>query len=244
MRVVIATVCLLGCTALAGAAPPMVPITACGDVVPRHAIGYLTGDLDCTGFTAMPGAVMLSKSATLELRGFTITGGLFGIVCGEMRPRQDLPPALYSSGKCTVVGGGGRVTGAGAHGILGDKPTVSDVTIDGCDEEGIFASLGSRVSNATVTGNGGAGMRIDGQAYVLGSTITGNGEDGIRTKRLRMKLSSAIGNVVGAVCGPYPKQACADLVVGTFPRLDGSACGTSLIAGPGVQSSWHVCTDD
>jgi hypothetical protein len=32
-------------------APPEVAVTTCGQIIPDGTLGYLTGNLDCTGFT-------------------------------------------------------------------------------------------------------------------------------------------------------------------------------------------------
>jgi hypothetical protein len=243
MRTLIAAACLLGSSALASAAPLMVPITACGDTVPRHAIGYLTADLDCTGFNGFP--VLLNRQATLELRGFTLKGGIVAVECGEMRPREDLPPALYNSGKCTVIGGGGRVTGADAHGIAGDAPIVSDLTIDGCGQGGVYARYDVRLTGVTVSGSGTFGLRIDRNAFVTGSSITGSAENGIVARRLRLIDSTVTGNGIGPSCGPYPLAQCADLATAKRPRLDDSSCGTSLVGQQGYpKPSWGVCALD
>jgi hypothetical protein len=55
--------------ALALASSP-VPVTTCGQSVPKR--GVLTGDLDCSALSGP--AVVLGKTGKLDLAGFTLTG--------------------------------------------------------------------------------------------------------------------------------------------------------------------------
>ena len=57
---------------------PEVAVTSCGQIVPKRTLGYLTGDLDCSGYTGdgpdlydAGAAVTLGYKSKLDLRGFT-----------------------------------------------------------------------------------------------------------------------------------------------------------------------------
>lgn len=236
---------LLLSATLASAAPPQVPISACGDTVPRKAVGYLTTDLDCTGFTGTPGAVMVSKGAALELRGHTITGALFGVVCGELRPRPDLPPALYVEGKCRIDGGGGSVLASEAHGILGLRTTVRNLTIDGAGQLGISGLGPTKLEHVTVTNSSKFGVSIDGSVRLVDATVTGN-HGGIGAHSIRIFGSTATGNDIDASCsGSLFQIACADLVARHRPAVRDTQCGLSS-APYDVRPphTWGVCTLD
>ena len=234
---------ILGCSSVAGAAPPApVAITTCGQAVPPRGLGYLTADLDCTGFDGAIGSVMVSRGATLELRGFTLTGGLFGVVCGELVPRPDLPPALQMGRTCKVDGGGGTITGAEAHGVLIYRGQVSDVTITHSGQAGVASMNKMTLENVTITDSGTDGARSDRGAVVVGTTITGSGEDGLHAALSAKVLGSTLtGNGISADCAVG--DPCADLATIRRPKLGlGSVCGTSRqIFTP---YSWHVCQLD
>ena len=105
-------------------------MTACGQTVPRRTVGYLVGDLDCTGpqtGAASVAAVFVAKRGTLELRGYTISG--LGIACGEPGTDTLGQHFLTRVGTCTIDGGGGVVADAASNGVVAKKLTARDVTI-------------------------------------------------------------------------------------------------------------------
>lgn len=239
-RLLLALLLGLTCSSLASAAPALVPVTTCGQTVARGTIGYLTGDLDCTGFTATPGAVMLSRGSRLDLGGFTITGALFGIVCGEL---GDDGMGLFLVGKCRVVGAGGTILNSEAHGILANGITVTNLTILDVGQEGLAAYGPAKLTNVTITNSGTEGARLIKGAKVVASSITGSGESGILSeRRVTLVDSTVTGNSLnGAEC-PYP-HSCADLFTERRPSLKNSTCGTSRMPGGG-SFTWGVCTLD
>ena len=110
---------------LHAAEPADVPITTCGQVVPKRALGYLTADLDCTGFTGGPAnvypnskgaAVYLEKKSRLDLRGFTLTGGGHGVQCDALECDRGRP---CSKGPCEVFNGTLVSSAQGANGVVG-----------------------------------------------------------------------------------------------------------------------------
>jgi hypothetical protein len=245
MRVPTAVSALMLLWSSAGhAAPPMVPISACGDVVPRRAIGYLTNDLDCEFAPGGPiAAVLVSRGGTLELRGHSIRADFLfaAVICGELVQRPDLPPALEISGRCRVDGGGGTITRTG---LLGDKLTVTDVTIDDTYGGAIYCDNSCKVVNATITDSGTTAVESRGAVSLVDSTITGSAETGVFARRLRALRSSIGASGTSSECtGGFPP--CADLVLERRPNLHATTCGTS--AKPVNQSpipTWGVCADD
>lgn len=181
---------------------------------------------------------MVSRRATFELRGFRVTGGLFGVLCGEHRPNRFGDIRLYIDGKCTVIGGGGAVSSSDAHGVTADQLTVSDLTIENAGQMGIYSHKKARVENVTVTGSGSSGMRIDGPAFVSSSSVSGSAENGITSGRtLRISDSTVIDNGLGPDC-PYP-FSCVDLRSRLRPKIVNTVCGTSG-SGPNT-GPWYVC---
>lgn len=244
MRRILTTVVILGIVSPAAAAPLPVALTACGQAVPRRTVGYLVGDLDCTGpqtGAAAIAAVLVAKRGTLELRGYTIRGS--GVACGEVVTDSLGQTALTNVGTCTIDGGGGVIAEAAAHGVSAKKLSARDITIRDSGAEGAWSMNGVTLDNVTITGSGGFGARIDvKKAKVSNSTITGNGEYGIDADKLLLTGSTVTGNGIGPNCGPPPLLQCADLHVYRLPRLIDSTCGTSVMTTQ--PETWGVCQFD
>lgn len=219
------------------------PVTACGDVVPRGTIGYLTADLDCTGL-GLIASVYLQPGGRLELRGFTITGSILGVSCHFLRGD---PPRLYSgSGSCRIDGGGGRIAASDAHGVSGHNLLIRNLTIDGVGQEGVHADAKARLTNVTITNSGGVGVAARG-ANLENTTVTGSGEHGVGAQNIRMTGSTVTGNGTNTTeCdGNLFPDRCADLLSEKRPRLKDSVCGTSLVpVRVFPPQSWHVCQSD
>jgi hypothetical protein len=190
---------------------------------------------------AAPASVVVLPGSVLELRGFTITGGLFGVACFDVREGR-----FYSGGSCRVDGGGGHIVNSVAHGIGGTRVNVANVTIDGAGQEGVAADTKIRLQNVTITdclGHGAASRGVQ----AIDSTITGSGEDGIAASNATLSGSTVTGNGVGSECGsPFQSRPCADLLTKVRPHVKRSTCDTSL----GMPKSkrdgidWDVCTND
>jgi len=144
-----------------GMAFAQVPVTECGQVIPRGRIGELAQDLSCPDAPKVcsdwstlcsltedcpPGkscgeaaAVYLEPGATLKMNGFTIDGEVLGVRC---RPRR-----------CTILGPGTiRAAQRGvamSHPSRGTRIEISNVLIDG--SSGGIASGYGEVSATAVT---------------------------------------------------------------------------------------------
>ena len=235
-RLLLVTVLGLACSSLANAAPQLVLVTTCGQIVPRGAIGNLTGNLDCTGFDGTPGAVMLSRGARLDLAGFTITGALFGVVCGE------LDHGLVLLGKCRVVGAGGKIVDSEAHGILAYGITAANLTIQDVGQQGIAAHGTAKLTSVTVTNSGSEGLSLERGGKIVASTITGSGESGVLAgRRVTLVDSTVTGSGVDTM--ECAGEHCADLNTLRRPALKSSTCETSYRP-DAFPFNWGVCSLD
>jgi hypothetical protein len=232
------------------AAPPLpdVEVTTCGQVVPAKTLGYLTADLDCTGFTGGPAnveplyagaAVYLGKKSRLDLRGFTITGGRQGAMCDALVCRYDKP---CSKGPCEIFNGTLVGSPDSVNGIVGYRPNVHHMTVSGF-HFGVTAIDQLNLGTATVANNevmGVAGKKLT----IVATAITNNGYFGVdgwtdRGHGVRLIDSTVIDNGDGEFCGLNP---CADLGSVKPPRVRNSSCGTSFQVGG--SGSWGVCAND
>jgi hypothetical protein len=239
--------------AVHAAPPPEIEVTTCGQVIPKKALGYLTADLDCTGFVGGPtnaalylqgGAVYLERKSRLDLRGFTLTGGLHGVLCDALlthngHPKNNGPCEVFNG---TLVSSNPSDPPQPPHGVAGAHPIVHDMTITGF-YWGIIARSQLELTNATVTdslGGGVAGKKL----ALVGTTVTNSGFIGVDSWSPagygpRLTDSTVTGNGTSALCSANP---CVDISSVKEPRLVNSSCGTSSRLGG--SGSWGVCTND
>ncbi len=146
-------------TILAVASPPSTfgatEVTTCGQTYAGS--GFLSADLDCTGF---PGIAVTIDGGSLDLRGFTLTGGdLTAILCARnCTITSDPPGGLLVSPNAVAIDGTGA---AGVHvvaiqisdgGIATDGPiTVEDSTINPPGSQ-ISSSRRIRILRSTIDG--------------------------------------------------------------------------------------------
>jgi len=221
-----------------------VAVDHCGQSISGS--GFLVQDLDCP--LDAP-AIIMRSTGTLELRGFSIHGGEYGIRC------------LHS---CSVVGDG-TVSGADEDGIEADfHLALQNVTSTGNGFTGAKAghvalvldshmegnqrcgvqSLGTlRVSRSIITGNG-CGAGADGGRIRLSQvTVSGNALGGVYGGGIRLVDSSVTGNANDPRCGV--SVVCADLIAfERRPGVQNSTCGTSAMSGDPPTTTWGVCSGD
>jgi hypothetical protein len=220
-------------------------VTTCGQEFSGK--GYLAGDLTCddSGY-----AVEIEGTGSLDLRGFTISGGEYGVFC-------DLT--------CKVFGGG-TITGAEEDGIVAIKNLkVDGITVSNNGFAGVKAGRAVIVTNAVLVGNARSGAQglvraklvdtvsqgngggADGSTLnLVRTTVTGNTIGGAWGDRINAISSIIFDNHSGAECGVT--LPCADLHTPPGlkkPRLTKSTCGTSY-KGPSTLpgDTWGVCADD
>ncbi|MEO7437726.1 MAG: hypothetical protein ABI080_19770 [Candidatus Binatia bacterium] len=184
-------------------------MTTCGQVVPRKALGYLTDDLDCTGFTGGPAninapdagaAVYLEKKSRLDLRGFTIKGGQHAVGCDALVCRNN-PPC--SKGPCEVFNGTLEATAPYGRGISGQRPIIHDVTISSF-WMGVVGFSRLLLSNATVENSASTGVMGRGLSLSNVSVIA-SGQFGVDAYSdagavLRLTNSTVTGSGTAALC--------------------------------------------
>jgi hypothetical protein len=215
-----------------------IEVTACGQVLPPREAGFLSADLDCTGFTggATGAAVVLGRRGVLDLRGFTVRGGRYGVVCD---------PRPCDAGVCIVgtclIAGGGTITGAERDGVLAATATTDGVAVSGNGGSGVVGLKKAVVlGSAIVSNNGEDGVRAK-SIKVITAVITGNQLFGVNAGHsARIDGSTITGNGIAPTCGVVP---CADVGSARKPRFKGSVCGTSL-APASVGGDWNICAND
>lgn len=225
-----------------------VAVTSCGQVVPPKTTGYLTGDLDCTGFTGLPAgvdpfyqgaAVYLEYKSALDLRGFTLTGGTRGVVCQNLCGKERCPAS-----KCEVFSG--ALAGGDDVGLAGEQLTIHDVTVTGFTT-GIYSYGKSKLTRIHVTDSAGNCVAT-GNTVILDSSITGCGEIGVvgngNRSGIRIKRSTVLTAATADFCSDNP-GSCPDIYNGRLPKLVNSTCNTS---GAPVSlhpaGTWGVCALD
>jgi hypothetical protein len=142
----------------------------------------------------------VSRKGTLDLAGHTVVGGAFGVFCGR---------------SCTILGGGGTITGATLHGVLAEKNlTISGTNLIDNADTALSVRRVLLVSGCHVSGSEYATW-FSTKAKLIDSTVTGNAKHGVTADAITLVDSSVTGN------GTF------DLVAERKPRLRRSTCGTS-----------------
>ena len=164
-------------------------VTACEQVVEGD--GYLTGDLDCPPGTEA--AVELRSQGSLDMRGFSIHGGEFGVLCSGPH-KMEAGVEIYVYTACRVFGGG-TIDGQSVQGIDGSRVDVADLTISEAATDptrsvpplAITAHKGLRFTNLNLQLAGTVpGIQCLGSVTGTGLTVTGGGFaiDGARTVKI------------------------------------------------------------
>jgi hypothetical protein len=172
---------VLGLLACASVATAQTPITHCGASWSEDVV--LTGDLDCSG--DQNPAVTLADDVTLDLAGFTLTGGA--------------STAVSCVRDCRIVGGGGTITGAALDGVVAPAGDVvaSDVSISGNGGSGISAWQKGSVTATNVTtddngwGTGGGGGIEARFLTATGCAAAGNHRSGFFGAKLVTVIGSS-----------------------------------------------------
>jgi len=223
---------------LAQAASAEVEVTSCGQIV--EASGYLSADLDCTGFTQQPFAVLVEPGGSLDLGGFTIRGAQSAVLCGSVEKDELGQTLLKLRGRCTITNG--TITGA-AVGIGAERLRAANLDVVDNTEGGIVESNRGRfvIADSTISGNGYCGVLVN-NVKVVRSDVHGNAAGGICTDlRMRVIDSSVVGNGIE----PCTEGPCADVSSRLRPRLRDSVCEHSYGKAEGlVIVSWDICSLD
>jgi Right handed beta helix region len=196
---------------------------------------YLSGDLDCSGSVSKH--VVFNGRGKLDLRGFTLTGG---VVCTN----------------CTIKGPG-TITGSPDAGVRAvNKATIVNVTITANGGDGVEAhrinpaNASVVVRDSIITDNMFYGIDTDRKATVRNSVISGHGLDGLHLEcsgsgRATLRDATFGDNGHDPVCGVF--VTCADIATcDNSPRRIGTlTCESSYVLGSGVPgTTFGICSLD
>ena len=147
-------------------------VTSCEQVLQGD--GYLSGDLNCGPNTEA--AVEIRPGGTLDMRGFAIHGGEYGVLCSG--PAQTIGSLeVFPYAPCRVFGGG-TIDGQSVVGIVASRLDLADVTIN---SDAIALIIHRRLSftnvNLQLGGQYSVGIEAAATAPIVGTglTITGGG---------------------------------------------------------------------
>jgi hypothetical protein len=227
----------------ASALPTVVTVTTCGQVVPKRAIGLLTAGLDCRGLPNDT-AIRVEKGGTLDLRGFPLSGGKIGVEC--VTPCALSGPDCFVPTKCTIKNG--TVQDSTGTGIAGGDLTIESVTVQDHDLRGIDGGRRVKITDSTITNNGGEGAVAD-NLIVRSSTISGNGKVGLAAVKAIVKQSTVVDNDASPTCTDPAAAPCYDIGSARHPSLRDTTCKRSFAfttLGPNkcLDGSWCVCSED
>ncbi len=189
-----------------------VDVTSCGQVVGPREAGVLVADLDCSGAPEGTSAVILSRNASLDLQGHTLTGATGdnttgAVLCDFGEPScMDTPhgeACRPPMGRCLVTSTGapGEIRG-NSVGILSDRHlTVSNVHVATSTNGIAFAERGIlRARDVSVEGGSSTGI-YGGRMLLSNVSVTGTGDFGIFASLapLRGTGITANGNARGGI---------------------------------------------
>ena len=177
-RLVATLVSLACCVARTYPAHAQTAVTACEQVVEGDA--YLPGDLDCPPGTEA--AIELRSQGSLDMRGFSIHGGEFGVLCSGPH-KMEAGVEIYVYTACRVFGGG-TIDGQSVQGIDGSRVDIADLTISVAATDptksvqplAITAHKGLRFTNLNLQLAGTVpGIQCNGGVKGTGLTVSGGG---------------------------------------------------------------------
>ena len=163
-------------------APAQTAVTSCEQVLQGD--GYLSGDLNCGPNTEA--AVEIRPGGTLDMRGFAIHGGEYGVLCSG--PATTISGmTVYPYAPCRVFGGG-TIDGPSVVGIVASRLDLADVTIN-TDAYGLIIHRSLSFTNVNLQLGGpyavGIGAAVTAPLVGTGLTVTGGAsaiENGGRVK--------------------------------------------------------------
>ena len=202
-----------------------VDVTSCQQTVPAGATGVLVSDLDCSSLSYGTYAVVLSKSARLQLNGFAIRSNANGIHClGSCRITGPGEVARTES-SCTSE------SVIDTYGVFGDGTIKLDGVTLTSFGYATWASSRLRAQDVHVSGQClGLVGNVD-RITVRGSTITDNFGLGVAgSGRVTVIDSTVTGNFI-------------DIAAGRQPRVRTSTCETSGGGAGTPPDTWGVCSN-
>ena len=237
----------------AGSPAQAVDVVTCGQVVPAGEIGVLTGDLDCSATSSS--AVIVGVGATLDLKGYTLTGSpAAGSVpeppylptaavfcdCGPFRYHEARDGSdVYRSGTtpCTVTSSTGTGVIRGNIGIVSERSLYAANLLIQPGNEGINLGEDGKLRLENVTLENGAGDGISGVGlHARAKTITLSnvsvvGFDGIGILASRVRGLQIVVNDNGLVGMQAGNVKVFDLTANGNGALSDSGRGGGLYGG-------------
>jgi hypothetical protein len=217
---------------------PRIPISSTPFVITNPGSYYLTTNLNVTTGTAI---TISNNDVTLDLNGFTISStdpansGTGVILAGNISDITIFNGHIkgeVTNNNSGVFGGSGFANGISCIASTPQNVRVANVSVSGCEFEGIFLSIGNStfVESCTVRTVGEVGIYADrvshSGAYQTGSSAI-----------FANVVSECIGSCIDADYGVYAQQT-ADNCYGTTTGI-----GYGLFAGDAINCS-GVCTGD
>src|SRR5262249_12009762 len=133
---------------------------------------YLPGDLNCEPGTEA--AVEIRSGGSLDLRGFGIHGGEYGVLCAAEAQGNVFP---YT--RCRVFGSG-TIDGQSVVGIVASRLTLSDVTLSSDASIALIIHKGLSFTNMSLQLGPSAGgiqagykTRLDGTGLTIAGGLVG-----------------------------------------------------------------------
>lgn len=235
-------------TAAAPAAEAATPVTSC--VQHYKGNGYLTADLDCTGEAV---GVYIDGSGTLDLRGFSISNAVVGVICdGSCKVLNGTLNFNYN-GAVHAIKGHAKVTNVvinagGTDGVFAAKNVIlQDVQINGAyyafsADYGTAKLRNTQVTNGRRGGNAGKMIRL------VDSSVADVQHFGLRANKIRLLRSAVTGSGTDPSCNQNISLLCGDLLSRKQPAVRESTCDTSLVLSNIISlpnpNDWDVCTAD
>jgi hypothetical protein len=234
-------------------------VTDCGQVVSDGDVGVLQNDIVCSGAEG----IGVGRRATLQLNGFSISGGTVGVRCLINRCTVEGPGEIHDIGACAVsspqnIGpirfylrdldlhdsqcGVGPGSGSQAKVFL-ENVVVRDNVADGIGGISAHGAGHVRGTNVDVSNNGGRGL-FGKQISLEIATIEDNGAAGL----FNWFGVTSLRNV--SVTGNDAAGNGFDVATHKRPKARDLSCGRSVVvpkvpAQPTACSpSWGVCSND
>jgi hypothetical protein len=202
-----AALMLSGLFAVAGVSQAATEVTTCGQSYSGN--GFLSADLDCTGF---PGDAITVDGGSLDLRGFTLTGGnANGVICdANCQVKSEPPGGRIINANGVAIGSGSaallRITGVELDGnvsaiVSGGPVTVEDSVITNSGPTAdILSNTSMKLIRTTVIGINRI-IAVGGPIKVVDSQISNCAQDCLNGDPVRVRNSTIAGAGLDGIVG-------------------------------------------
>jgi hypothetical protein len=150
---------------------------------------YLTGNI--TGVAGQDVITISNNFVTLDLNGFTISGGRTGIIILVTAPTGNI---VIENGTIRSTSGSGIFSTAASQNVVAPATTVRNVRLEGITDAGIFLGDKSTVENVTISGlatsNTSSGISVGAASRIMNSRV-----DGVASRGVNASSSAVIDGV-------------------------------------------------